>query len=196
MADSLLKQDISLYEKGYLTLQKARIFRLKGNNKLFLKENENVFKIAKKLDNKVLEAKAWLEKVIYLNIRRSQSITALSNFISIAESTQDMRLLNISYNRLITIYIKGNNTKKARHYYKKSKEVWRNRQKTNDNNLFLNLQYANILKKEGRFDLAIPYLKKMLTQARELNNNISSSQAMSLLGFTELNNKNYENSYR
>lgn len=195
MIDSLLKEDLSLKDTGYLKLEKAKIYRIKGEDKSFIREIKTVFTIAEKTENKLLEADAWFQKIIYFNSKKGQGLPALANYISIAESTKNNRLLYISYKRLTFISLKSNSTKKARIFYKKAEKAFRNLNKKTENDLYLNLLYANILKKEQQYDSAVVYLKKMLFQTKEANINTDRAQALSLLGFTELKNKNYEASF-
>lgn len=195
MIDSLLKEDISLKDTGYLKLEKAKIYRIKGEDKSFIREIKTVFTIAEKTENKLLEADAWFQKIVYFNSKKGQGLPALANYISIAESTKNNRLLYISYKRLTFISLKSNSTKKARIFYKKAEKAFRNLNKKTENDLYLNLLYANILKKEQQYDSAVVYLKKMLFQTKEANINTDRAQALSLLGFTELKNKNYEASF-
>jgi hypothetical protein len=193
--DSLLNTDVSLSDRGYLKLRKATIFRMKGNNQEFLKELDTVFIVAKKIDNKILEADALIQKVTYLNGKKGQALSTMAKYVAIAEETKNSRLLYNANVALTSFSLKGKDPKKAKVFFKKAVKADQENRNSVKQQYHLDLMYANILNQEKKYDSAIYYLKKALLKTSALNKKPNQAQILSILGKRTLDNKNFEKSY-
>lgn len=193
--DSILNLQKNNLIKGKLYLEKARILRIEGKNKSFLETLELIFKIAKKTNNKTLEAKALLEKYVYLIGKKKQTIPTLVKFVSIAEETQDNQLLFDAYLRISDISLKGNDHKKTREFHTKTLKYYRDWKKTNTTPAHLNLLLSRILKLEKKYDSAVFYQKIVLKQYKDKNRINGMCQIFWHLGDLEMKRKNYKVSY-
>jgi DNA-binding CsgD family transcriptional regulator len=193
--DSLLNTDVSLSDRGYLKLRKATIFRMKGNNQEFLKELDTVFIVAKKIDNKILEADALIQKVTYLNGKKGQALSTMAKYVAIAEETKNSRLLYNANVALTSFSLKGKDPKKAKVFFKKAVKADQENRNSAKQQYHLDLMYANILNQEEKYDSAIFYLKKALLKTTALNKKPNQAQILSILGKRALDNKNFEKSF-
>lgn len=193
--DSLLKTDVSLSDRGFLMLRKATISRMKGKHDAFLNQLDTVFKIAAEINNKILEADALIQKITALSGKQGQGLAALAKYAAIAEETQNYRLLYNANVALASYSLKGNNTEKAREFYKKALQADSNNKHVEQKQNHLYIIYSNILYKEGKIDSSMFHLKKVLEKAIKRKKKVVEAQTLSVLGYRGLKNKSYTESY-
>ena len=87
--DSLLNDKKNRNINGELHLEKAKIYRIRGKNKLFKKQLLLAEKIANKNGNLILQADILFQKYIYFKVNKSEQLTFLVKYLAIAEKTQN-----------------------------------------------------------------------------------------------------------
>lgn len=187
---NIFKDGMSVKDKGNLFLKKTNKYRKSGDNDLFLKNLDSVFKYAKKDNNLILEAKAWMQEHSFYASRKGKSLAALSNYISIAQKTKDNQLLFNSYLKLSGIALKAKDVGTAKKYYKKATlhyKKWKNSKTASFNLHFL---LARIYNTEEKFDSAYVYIEKLIEFKKTKESKTSLAQLYYLKGELEDKRKN------
>ena len=193
--DSLLKDKKNNVIRGELCLEKAKVYRIRGENKLFKKQLLFAEKIATKSENLILQADIIIQKYLYFKVNKSEQLTFLVKYIAIAEKTQNKKLLFNAYLKLTSVALKGNDAEKAKIYHNKTANFYRKWKNTKVLNSNLNLLSARIYSVEEKQDSVIFYLQKTLKQLQTKKNKIVFPQIYYLLGEAERKNKNYTQSF-
>ena len=142
--------------------EKAKIYRIRGKNKLFEKQLLLAEKIAAKNENLILQADILLQKHLYFKVNKSEQLTFLVKYIAIAEKTQNKKLLFNAYLKLTATSLQGDNVEKAKIYHKKAANYYKKWKNTNILYSNLNLLSARIYNVEEKQDSVIFYLQKTI----------------------------------
>ena len=193
--DSLLNDKNNSKIKGELNLEKAKIYRIRGKNKLFEKQLLLAEKIAAKNENLILQADILLQKHLYFKVNKSEQLTFLVKYIAIAEKTQNKKLLFNAYLKLTATSLQGDNVEKAKIYHKKAANYYKKWKNTNILYSNLNLLSARIYNVEEKQDSVIFYLQKTLKQLKQEKRKRGFPQIYYLLGDAEQKKKNYTQSF-
>ena len=193
--DSLLNDKNNSKIKGELNLEKAKIYRIRGKNKLFEKQLLLAEKIAAKNENLILQADILLQKHLYFKVNKSEQLTFLVKYIAIAEKTQNKKLLFNAYLKLTATSLQGDNVEKAKIYHKKAANYYKKWKNTNILYSNLNLLSARIYSVEEKQDSVIFYLQKTLKQLKQEKRKRGFPQIYYLLGDAEQKKKNYTQSF-
>ena len=193
--DSLLNDKNNSKIKGELNLEKAKIYRIRGKNKLFEKQLLLAEKIAAKNENLILQADILLQKHLYFKVNKSEQLTFLVKYIAIAEKTQNKKLLFNAYLKLTATSLQGDNVEKAKIYHKKAANYYKKWKNTNILYSNLNLLSARIYNVEEKQDSVIFYLQKTLKQLKQKKRKRAFPQVYYLLGDAEQKKGNYRQSF-
>ena len=193
--DSLLNDKNNSKIKGELNLEKAKIYRIRGKNKLFEKQLLLAEKIAAKNEDLILQADILLQKHLYFKVNKSEQLTFLVKYIAIAEKTQNKKLLFNAYLKLTATSLQGDNVEKAKIYHKKAANYYKKWKNTNILYSNLNLLSARIYNVEEKQDSVIFYLQKTLKQLKQEKRKRGFPQIYYLLGDAEQKKKNYTQSF-